>query len=73
MISGIIIFEQGGVQQIGELKSLSNIIETIRIILPDLEQKELNRVLSQVSDTDLKRLIAERENNAAIGKTEKLN
>jgi hypothetical protein len=68
MVRGIIIFEQGGVQQIGDISSLQGIINTIKQILPELEAKESSRVLDTISDEDLKRIIAARE--AATGKTE---
>jgi hypothetical protein len=70
MVRGIIIFESGGVQQIGDISSLQGIINTIKQILPELEAKESSRVLDTISDEDLKRIIAARE--AATGKTEKL-
>jgi len=41
MINGIIIFEQGGIQQIGELHSLQGVIDTIKKILPDLRHRKL--------------------------------
>lgn len=76
MIKGIMIFEQGGVQQIGEFASLAGIIATIKQILPELEAAEANRVLDTISDEDLKQIIAARENKkevaAATGKTKKL-
>lgn len=76
MINGIIIFEQGGIQQLGELHSLQGVIDTIKKILPDLEAQEANRILEQISDEDLAKIVAARENKkevkAATGKTERL-
>lgn len=76
MVKGIIIFEQGGMQQIGELNSLAGIIATIKQALPELEAAEAKRVLDNISDDELKRIVAARENKkeveAATGKTEKL-
>lgn len=61
MIKGIIFFEQGGLQQIGELQSLDNIIRTIEEILPALKQKERERILSLLSKEDLEKLLEEKE------------
>lgn len=63
MISGIIIFEQGGVQQIGDISSFAGIIGTLKQILPELESKEAKRVLDAISDDDLEQLLAERRQN----------
>jgi len=70
MIKGIILFEQGGVQQIGDLTSLHNIIATIRQILPELEKQERDRIFSTLSTAEIAQLIKERE---AAEKPERLN
>lgn len=61
MLRGLIFFEQGGVQQVGELTTLESIIQTIRLVLPDLETKQRERVLASLSDEDLKKLLVERQ------------
>lgn len=61
MIKGIFIFESGGLQQIGEVSSLQGIINTIRELLPILEQQERDRVLSQLSNDELEALIKQRK------------
>jgi hypothetical protein len=75
MIKGIMLFEQGGAQPIGELNSLQGIINTIKQLLPELEAQEANRILDNISDEDLQKIAAARENKATVaktGKTEKL-
>jgi len=72
MIKGVIIFEQGGMQQIGELSSVQGIINTMKEALPILEQQEAKRILDQISDEELKKIVAARENAAEVGKTKKL-
>lgn len=74
MLKGVIIFEQGGMQQIGELSSLQGIINTIEEALPMLKQQEAKRVLDAMSDEELQNILAARANKkevAATGKTEK--
>lgn len=70
MIKGIMLFESGGAQQIGELTSLSNIIATIQQILPELEEKESQRVFDSISDEQLQQIVASRK--IKTGKTERL-
>lgn len=75
MIKGLLIFEQGGVQQIGEFSSLAGIISTMKQLLPELEAQEAKRVLDAMSDEELQNILAARANKkevAATGKTEKL-
>jgi len=48
MVNGILFFQQGGLQQIGELASLENIITTIEKVLPGLKQQELDRLLKNI-------------------------
>lgn len=76
MIKGILIFEQGGMQQIGELSSLQGIINTIKQALPELEAQEAKRVIEQISDEDLLRIVEVRKNakeaKPVTGETEKL-
>ena len=69
MLKGIIFFEQGGLQLIGELNSLAGIITTIKQILPELEKQERDRIFSTMSVEEIAALIKEKES----GKTEKLN
>lgn len=71
MIKGIIIFEQGGLQVLGELNSLSGIINTMKQVLPEFEKQERDRIFATMSTEEIAALIKERE--AATGKTEKLN
>lgn len=61
MIKGIIIFEHGGMQPIGELNSLQGIINTIEKILPELKKQEIDRVFNSMSTEDIAALIKERE------------
>ena len=68
MLKGIIMFEQGGIQLIGELNSLQGIINTMKEVLPQLEKQEAQRVLKEVSDTELERLLEERRNAQAAPK-----
>lgn len=67
MIKGILIFEQGGMQVIGELHSLQGIINTIEQLLPDLKKQERDRIFSTMSTEEIAALIKEKE-----GKTERL-
>lgn len=71
MIRGLLIFEQGGVQQIGELSSVQGIINTIKQILPELEAQEAKRVIEQISDEDLLKIIEVRKNAKETAKTSK--
>ncbi len=62
MIKGILIFENGTIQQIGELTTLNSIIVAIKQILPELEEQEKKRVLDSISDDDIQQLLASRKN-----------
>ena len=64
MISGIIFFESGGIQQIGDLNSVAGIINTIKQVLPELEAKEASRVLDQISDDELEKLLEARKSKS---------
>jgi hypothetical protein len=64
MLKGIIFFEQGGLQLIGELNSLAGIISTMKQILPDLEKQERNRVFSTMTVEEIAALIKEKESGA---------
>lgn len=64
MISGIIFFESGGIQQIGDLNSVAGIINTIKQVLPELEAKEASRVLDQISDDELEKLLEVRKSKS---------
>ncbi len=69
MIKGILFFEQGGLQVIGELNSLAGVLATIKQVLPELEQKEKDHVLEAVSDAELEQLlVARRKKEAAENK-----
>lgn len=73
MIKGIIFFEQGGLQVIGELNSLAGVIATLKDVLPQLEQQEAQRVIQQLSDAELEKIVAARKEAAAnTGETKKL-
>ena len=61
MVKGILILESGDVQQIGDLNSLAGIIVAIKQVLPQLEEQEAQRVIQQISDEDLQRIIAARK------------
>jgi len=63
MIKGLFISEDGFVQLIGEVSSLVFIIRTIKNIIPDLEQKERDRINSILSNEDLEKLLQERKKN----------
>jgi hypothetical protein len=60
MVNGILILESGLVQQIGELQSLQGIINTLKKILPELEEQEYSRVLATISDDELLKLVEQR-------------
>lgn len=70
MINGLLILEQGGAQQIGELSSFQGIINTLKQILPDLEAQEAKRIIDQISDEDLQKILTARENKSAVSKAE---
>ena len=61
MVKGILILESGDVQQIGDLSSFAGIIAAIKQVLPQLEEQEAQRVIQQISDEDLQRIIAARK------------
>ncbi len=61
MINGIIFFETGGIQQIGDLSTISHIIETIKKILPELEKKERDRIFDTLSTEEIAQIIKDRE------------
>lgn len=62
MVKGILIFETGEVQQIGDLTSLQNIIITIEQLLPQLKKQERDRVLELWSPEELERAATEIKN-----------
>lgn len=64
MVSGLLFFEQGGLQVIGEITSLANVITTIKQVLPELEKQEKERVLNAIPDDELERLLEARRNKA---------
>ena len=64
MVSGLLFFEQGGLQVIGEITSLANVITTIKQVLPELEKQEKERVLNAIPDDELERLLEARRNRA---------
>jgi hypothetical protein len=70
MINGILLFEQGGVQQIGELTTLDNIIKTIKLILPDLEKQQRKILFDSLSTEEMAAVIKERE--AALAEESKV-
>lgn len=73
MLKGIIIFEQGGIQLVGELNSLQGIINTIKEVLPQLEAQEAQRVMQSIPDDELERLLEARKTKVAnTGNTERL-
>lgn len=67
MIKGLLFFEEGGVQQLGEFNTLSTLIATMKQVLPELEAAELKRVASLLSDDDLQRLANERKSAVNTG------
>lgn len=62
MINGIMIFDNGMVQQIGELQTLETIITTMQVILPELIKKEQERKAALLSDEDIEKLYNARKN-----------
>lgn len=60
MIKGIIFFEQGGVQVIGEVSSFAGILATIDSVVPQMQEQEKARVVSRLSDEELKQILEER-------------
>ncbi len=59
MIRGIIILESGEVQQIGELQSLTGIVNTMKRMLPELIAQDRKRALADLSAEDIERIAAE--------------
>ncbi len=75
MIRGLLFFEQGSVQQIGELSSLDLIIKTIKQVLPELEQQQRKILFDSLSTEEMAAVIKERqalenEDNAEQGKAQ---
>lgn len=62
MVKGILLFEQGGAQVIGEISSFSAILATIESIVPQMQEQEKARLLNQLSDEDLRKILEERKN-----------
>lgn len=56
------IFDNGMVQQIGELQTLETIITTMQVILPELIKKEQERKAALLSDEDIEKLYNARKN-----------
>lgn len=61
MIKGVIFFEQGGIQAIGELNSLAGIIDTMKKVLPDFEKQEKQRVFNSMTKEEIAELLKERD------------
>lgn len=61
MIKGIIFFEDGTLQLIGELNTLSGIIKTMKEAIPSFEKQESQRIFNSLSDEQIAALIKARE------------
>ncbi len=61
MIKGIIFFEDGTLQLVGELRSLSSIIQTMKEAIPSLEKQEAQRVLNSLTDEQIAEFVKQRE------------
>lgn len=60
MIKGIIFFEQGEVQVVGEINSFQGIINTMQKVLPELIKAEKERVVNDLDEEQLEKLLAEK-------------
>lgn len=60
MIKGLLIFEDGSVQQIGELSTATNIIAAMQQILPELMKQEQERILRLLDTDTLEAILAQR-------------
>jgi hypothetical protein len=60
MVKGVLLFEQGGAQIIGEIATFSEILATIETIVPQMQEQEKSRLLSRLSNEELKRILEER-------------
>lgn len=64
MLKGMLIFEQGGAQPIGELTNLTNIIATMEQLIPLLKEEQRKKVLADLSTEDLEKLLEEKRTGA---------
>lgn len=60
MLRGILLFEEGGFQQIGEIRNVSSIIGTIDALLPKLRSEEKKLLLASFSPEELEQLRLEK-------------
>lgn len=65
MIRGLFISQDGEIQQIGELTTLSGIIQAMQGILPDLQQQEKQRLLSLWSSEEIEKAASDIKNKRA--------
>lgn len=64
MRRGIIVFDDGSNQLLGEEASLTNLIQVLRVIIPQLEQleqKSLRDKLLAMPRDELEKLLAEKD------------
>jgi len=59
MVNGILIFDNGEIQQIGTLTSLQGIINALDTLLPQIKKQERDRILSLWSPEELEKAAAE--------------
>lgn len=61
MIKGIYIGEDGTVQQIGQLTTLTNIIAAVKELLPQLEVEHRKSLTSELTEEELMALLTEKK------------
>lgn len=57
MKSGIIIFEDGDVQQFGRITSATKLVESVQKVISDLVQQERKQLLESITDDELKYIV----------------
>lgn len=60
MIKGILFFEDGNVQIIGDLSTARHIIASINTVLPQLQEQEKKALLDNISAEDLEKLLEQK-------------
>ena len=57
ILNGIIFFEDGTVQMIGQLNTVRMIALKVQQVIPNLVQQERDAVFDSITDAELRRLI----------------
>lgn len=66
MLKGIIIFESGEIQQVGDLVTLANIIQSMKQALPELEKKQREHIFNTLSTEEIAELIKQHQQKVEI-------